>query len=263
MNQKLTLSILALSLSGLLLTSCKKGPSTETSKSAKVKSEVLYDENGNKTYSVAYTYTENNVTKAEVIGDDNMYFTFEYNGDKVVKKNYFSGSSTASTEFDKVNYNSDGTISSIEHYTNTGSTETKVSVIDFNYSNGKVSKLVRSQISNGTTHMISQHDFTYTNGNITSEKITDAITPDKPLTITYTYDNKENYYNKLFTQPALIAFELSEEGSSPAFNTNNEISISTSYMGTTSTGNISYTLNNNNYLADIKVDGKTRIKFNY
>lgn len=225
----------------------------------------MYDDvDGSRKDSVAYTYDGNKVAKVEVIGDDNMHFTFEYNGDKVVKKNYFTGSSTVSTEYDKINYNNDGTISSVEHYMKAGSTDVKVEVRNLTYSNGKLSKLVFSDVSSGTSEQISQMEFTYTNGNITSEIITDAFSPDYPETITFTYDNNENYSKKLFSQPALIdpVFDLSDEGTIPAlFSANNP--ITTGVTGIPGSLSIIYTLNNNNNLTSIKLSGLTAVKYNY
>jgi hypothetical protein len=263
MNKHLNLTVLSLSLSGLLLTSCTKEPSTENSNSTKVKSEILYDDDGSRKDSVAYTYDGNKVTKAEIIGDDNMHFTFEYSGEKVVKKNYFTSSSTLSTEYDKINYNANGTISSVEHYIKSSTSDVKVEVRDLTYNNGKLSKLVFSEVSNGTADIINQMEFTYTNGNITSEKITDAISPNDPETITFTYDNNGNYSKNLFSQPAIIdpVFDLSDEGSIPAlFSANNPITTAdTGFPGSLS---IVYTLNNSN-LTSIKLSGLTAVKYNY
>lgn len=256
-------------LSSTLITSCKKDKD-KNADSSKVKSEITYDDDGNKVDSIAYTYNGNHVVKVDMIGQTNAHYTLEYNGDKIVKKNYFEGNATASTEYENVNYNSDGTISSIEVFNGTGSSAERMAVAAFTYSGGKPSKLVLSGRVNGTFQPVQQMEYTYTNGNITSEKLTDALDPSNSLTLQYTYDNKENLLKKLFSQSILIdpqqdvaQYDNNLLGTGILFSANNPTSLSVANSPFPFTINIALTANNQNNLVSAMVDGKLAMRYNY
>jgi hypothetical protein len=264
MNKHLTIPLLILGFSGILLTSCTKDPSVEQPKGPQVKNEIIYDKNRSTKDSVYYIYAGTKVFQTNIKGDQNVRFLFDYNGNQIVRKNYYQGSSTVSTECDKIVYYPDGKVLTIEHFTINNSIETATSIINFYYSGGKVSRLVFSQFINGVAQMTSQRDFAYINDNVSSETITDADNPDHPYTITFTYDSQENYCKNLFSQPALIdpALELSDVFNAPMlFSKNNPKTMSTS--GIVSPVQISYGFNNHKNLTGAFRNGSPVVRYDY
>src|SRR6476469_10227 len=105
-----------------LFTACKKEskhdlPTTTTCTVSKV---LYYDASGSTKPkdSAVYSYTGTNVNKVKL---SNLYYTLEYNGNTITKRNIFIYGNTSPDYYDVINYNGDGTINKIERFKNAGS----------------------------------------------------------------------------------------------------------------------------------------------
>src|SRR5687768_15708470 len=110
--QKLTFFLIC-----LFFFSCQKEGSDEQPKAnlCKVVKTYLYDF-GQLEDSVFNTYTNEKITKVTL--GNQYYISFTYDGNIIVRKDYFDLSTNTPDGYGIISYNSDGTINKIEEYQN-------------------------------------------------------------------------------------------------------------------------------------------------
>src|SRR4051794_20191072 len=97
-----------------------KTDTTNTGTTCKVSRFFLYKGPNNAPIidTLVYTYTDDNITKLTA---PQGYLTFEYSGGRITRSNYFdSVGVTTSTDYEAATYNSDGTLSKIDWYSESG-----------------------------------------------------------------------------------------------------------------------------------------------
>ena len=223
---------------------------------------VYYNEKGVITDSAKFTYDGPKLRKVDVFGDKKYYCTFQYNGGLISKKNiFYTFPSTTADEYTKITY-SGNNISLIEHYIKRRSNYIKYEVYTFTYNGTQLSKIVVAYSKNGTLNNSTQYDYTYSNNNVVTVKSTDFYNNNATETITYTYDNNKNYYNKMFAQ-SLIADPMNDkidEGTIPFIvSTNNAISLT--IMGETFP--IAYVLDSSKNLLKVTTNTKQAATYEY
>lgn len=263
MNLTKTLG-LAFLASALLFSSCKKDDDDDTppAVTCKLAKSVYFDQSGLREDSARFTYTGDRITKAEAT---DYYYTYEYAGDRVSKRNSFSTGQTTPDYFQQLSYNSDGTPSKIETFVPTSGTNSQIyDRMEFVYSGGKIQRIDYVDFSMGTGTKVAEFLYTYTGNNITTVAIRDlTVSPAETTTFTYTYDANPNYLKKQNTQihfldpffgdgdPTLMPFALSE---------NNVASLSVD--GQTAAP-LTYSLDDRQNIKDIKVVNRFIIAYTY
>jgi hypothetical protein len=251
-------------VSALFFTSCKKEPS-KNDPTYIVSKATYYDDNGSVDYTASYTYNGKNISRIDIAGNNDIgYYTYEYNGTKVVKRNEFaSASSTTANGYESINYNSDGSLHTIEHYSGTGAPNfVKDMVTAFVYTDKHLTRVTVSDNSNGSLSPQIEYDYTYTSNNITSVKIVDlTTTPNEEQTVNYTYDTHSNYFAKLYPQPFVIdpaSGDFDESTAPTTLSTNNVINAGL-------TGSpvipVAYTLDEHQNLTEVKIAGRTVVRY--
>ncbi|HWJ26569.1 MAG TPA: hypothetical protein VNS32_08495 [Flavisolibacter sp.] len=246
----------------ILLTSCHRDP-VENKNDNKIKSAVLYNDDGEVADSLAFTYTNDKVTRIDVTAPDSTYHcTYEYNGDKITKRNDYLSSPVIPESHMNLNYNSDGTLASMDTYFSNGSSETKDESQSLHYSNGHIDKLTLSRNDNGNMSVRVENSFIYTNNNITTIKTTNPLDPSTTFDLEVTYDNTENYLKKIpaafFLDPVML--QVFEYLHVPIMISENNITSGPLFFMPV---NFSYTLDNKNNLTLLKFNDQIGIKFNY
>jgi hypothetical protein len=114
--------------------------------------------------------------------------------------------STSVIYSDHIFYNADGTISKIDRFMISGSNQVKDMSYVFTYDNGKISKVVVSELNSSNILEISEeHSFIFTGSNITAitAKYFDSG-PTSTVTLTYNYDTNKNYFTAMNNQFSLV-----------------------------------------------------------
>jgi hypothetical protein len=257
----LKISLLFLFTASVFFYGCKKDkdddPAQQTCRVAKVN---YFETNGAPSDSAIYTYTADKVTKVQL---SEANFTLEYNGNNVVRRNYFLSAASMPNAYDQVTYNTDGTISRIENFERVSSNYSSVYRLDFTYTAGKLVKATYNDITNNVATKEEEYVYTYTGNNITSAVYTDftGSTP-SPQTFTYTYDTNINYFKKLNSQVFLIdLLFLDLDGSSLPliFSGNNVLSLS----GNGQSIPLSYTLDTRQNLGEIRLVNQLFARYTY
>jgi hypothetical protein len=251
----------------LFLASCHKNSSDDqpAAPTCKVTKGYLYD-SGAISDSAQYTYTDNKVTKVELNHD--YYYTLEYTGEKVSRRNFFVFGTTALAAHDVISYNADGTISKIERFDDQPSLST-YERYDFTYANGKLAKVLTWE-SNGAGGITQDNDIRYvfTGNNITKE-IYDDLTSGSPVasdSLTISYDAQPNYFLKQNSQYLLVdPFFVDPDPSSIAFflSQNNITKVGYTVTDPSDVTNYSYTSDANGNFTGLNVDGQPGLKYNY
>lgn len=189
----------------VLASSCQKDPSADITPEAtcKLTKAYYFDESGTIADSLAYTYTNNNITKA---ANADSYITLEYKNGRITKRNFYDPGSQQPSAYDVITYNNDGTIQSIKTYFQFDYQTIPAELYNFIYSGNK---LVKFEVKYYNT-IISQYElyesttYVYTGDNITQSITTD---PSGDETFNYAYDTNKNYFiksNSLFLDFAFI-----------------------------------------------------------
>ena len=208
--------------------------------------------------------SDNKVTKLSVDGGS---LTYEYSGDRIIKRNYVQTGSTTPNAYDQISYNSDGTISRIESFENSGGSYQSYWRSDFTYTSGKISKMTDYDMSMGTADKETEYTYTFTGNNITKVDLTDyTVSPAETESYNFSYDANGNYYKKQNTQAFLVDPFLGA-GSDGLFlpiffSANNVTAIS---IGTFSIP-VNYTLDDKQNLKDISISspaGQYKVNYNY
>jgi hypothetical protein len=193
---------LVLSLAVIFLFSCKKDHDPDPSSSnCKVLKAYAYDQ-GSIYDSAIYTYTNDKVTRVDAA---DYYFTLEYAGDRISKRNFYSIGSTTIEGYETVTYNADGTISKLERFTGSGSSAQLWERITYTYSGGKLQK-VSTNDDDGTGNLVPYNEvsFEYTGNNITKERSEYFGSFPSVDTLTFQYDSKANYFSRQNNQFFLV-----------------------------------------------------------
>jgi hypothetical protein len=265
---KKTQYLLALAaLTSCSLLSCHgTGDPVDAMKSLAIDKEYLYDDqSGAVENTLTYTYSDSKISRISSAGTDNNYYTFEYTGLLLHKKNFFATSTaTTADEYLLFNYNTDQTAASIEHYTRSGSSYVKDRLQSFTYAAGKLTQLAISELVNGNMAETIVHTYTYTGANITATDIVDHRTPQAAEHITFSYDNQPVYGPQVLGRQVLFidpAFDVEEDvsGIPATFSANNVTGVSANGR----TVPIAYVLEEHQRLGQLKVDNKTAVSYHY
>ncbi len=256
----LKISLLFLFTASVFFYGCKKDkdddPAQQTCRVAKVN---YFETNGTAFDSAFYTYTGDKVTKVQ-LSDAN--FTLEYNGNNVVKRNYFFSAASTPDAYDQVSYNGDGTISKIEIFERVASNYASVYRLEFVYAGGKLSKATYSDVTNNVATREEEYVYNYAGNNISSAVYTDYLNSTPAQTLTYTYDTNENVFKKQNSQSLLIDFLfLDLDGSILPlfFSGNNVLSLS----GNGQSIPLSYTLDTRQNLGEIRLVNQLFARYTY
>jgi hypothetical protein len=256
---------LAFLASALLLSACKKDDDdddTPANVTCKLDKSVYFDGNGAREDSALFTYTGDKITRAVTT---DYYYTYEYSGDRVSRRNFFETGETTPAYFQRITYNADGTPNKIETLIPTTGTNAELyDQMNFIYSSGKLQKIDYLEYDGTTSEKTAEFTYTYTGNNITSATITDlSTTPSQSLTLNYTYDTNPNallkqnasiYYLDPFfgdADPSLLPLTFSQ---------NNAVSLGA--QGQTPAP-LTYTLDDRQNLKDIKVASRFIVAYSY
>lgn len=251
-------------LTGIVVTatfllSCNSKKDVEAGNSScKLTQEYRYV-GGVKDDSVTYTYTGNKATKVQYGGGE--YYTLQYNGEYVTRRNNFqSRSSTTPSDFLQVTYNTDNTVQKIESLEKASSGYAVAYRLDFSYTSGKLSKVTGYDVTNNVATKIEEYTYTYTGENITSAVYKEIATGDTEAA-TFTYDNKSNYFKAQNIQLLLIDAFLASDGLSfPLIMSGNNV------VGLTISGvpvQITYETDSKQNLTTIKVNNQNALAYTY
>lgn len=254
---------LAIMATAFLFSACHKNDEEAAKQTTcKLAKSVYYDQSGAREDSALFTYTGNNITQATAT---DYYYTYEYAGERVSKRNLFGTGETTPAYFQQITYNTDGTPAKIEtRVPSTGTNSDLYDRMDFQYNSGKIQKIDYTDFSNGTAEKLAEFTYTYTGSNITSVDITDlTTTPSQTYTFTYGYDSNPNYLKKQNSQIHFLDpfFGDADPTLMPlALSANNVTSLGVSGQGSTP---LSYTLDEKQNLKDIKASTRSITSYTY
>lgn len=192
-------------ITATLFTACNKEPENDVDNQSGTGADCrpfkvyLYGFTGSVPFidTLVYTYSDANVTN---ITGPKYYFTYEYAGGHIIKRNYFDSlSATTSTDYDTVSYNSDGTVSKIQSYSYDDVNDWKYEDrYEFTYNADKLVKLTYTDYWNDEPSGDKDtHFYTYTGNNITRDSVVeDRSTWSDVSVYHYTYDDQKNHFNK-------------------------------------------------------------------
>lgn len=225
------------------------------------KAEIM-DGSGGIEDSGVYTYTNSMVSKIEFT---NLYYTFQYTGTKVSRRNYYTPGVVAPIGYDNVTYNGDGTVQKVETFIGAPGLPNPILVLgfDFVYTGGKLTRWTEKIDSTGSGQPLIpyyEYNYTYTGNNIT-RYIENDIFGNIKDTVDFQFDNVANHFaknpNALFTD--IFFNELNGQLAPFVFSANNVIKLS----GTGGDLNIGYTLDNNKNLKELLVEGQVASRYTY
>ncbi len=209
-----------------------------------------------------YVYTGEKITR---LNHSDYYTTLTYDGNKITQRNFFETNSTA-LGYDKMYYNSDGTLNKCENYFSDPGIPAPFLyfISEFTYAGGKLVKMIEKEdISSGMPLPpvpVYEYTYTYTGNNITRCVIKDLLNGGSD-TITYQFDNTANHFSKrstnLFVDPLFADFigELLPLGLSA----NNVIKLQQQGFDS----NITYTLDAKKNMTELLVDGIVYFRYTY
>lgn len=194
---KLPLTVLL--LVSLLFVSCERNKVEEVqpSRNCRLVEQIMHPWSSTYGYTLKYTYTGDKISRID--DSRNEYFTFEYIGVRLTKKNSFYGGSASPHKYDIINYNADGTVSSIQRYwlkDLQANTYVQVMDIEFTYAGGKMVNVTTYRWGGGVRSKQQEYVYTYTGSNITKVDYTRHWDNGSGFTYTLTYNNLENYVRK-------------------------------------------------------------------
>lgn len=152
--------------------------------------------------STFYTYTGDHVSKVQT---KDLYYTLDYNGSKIVRRNFFDNNSATSTGYDLISYNPDSTIKTIDRMTINSGTTLQDYRYQFTYTGGKLTKMT-TLINDGNGQFVinATDSLVYTGNNITKWIGREFQSGNFSASATFTFDNKPNYFLKQNPQTLLI-----------------------------------------------------------
>ena len=265
MKKKSTLLLLVLVATVFFIFSCKKDNDDSggnPSLTCILSKAYYFDTVGGISDSIVYTYTGAYITK---LSNAAGYAVLEYTSDKVTRRNFYDGTGTVPGAYDVIAYNGDGTINNIKSYVVFGQT-IQYAQNDFTYAGGKLSKLDIQEIDLNSGQLVpaSSSTFTYSGDNI-SQSVTTYYDPGGGApdiaTLTYSFDNNENYFRKnnaIFTD---YLFVDAIDGSIVPllFSANNVTKVTEGIDETT----LSYTLDSNQNFYEFLFDGEKYSRYIY
>lgn len=245
----------------ILLTACQKEIQHDFPKTTncKVVQVNYYDASGNTTPidSAVYTYAGSNVSKVQL---SQLYYTFEYNGNTITKRNIYIYGNATPDYYDTVLYNANGSINKIERFINAGTTYNIFYRYEFMYASGKLSQLNYYNMANNTATKEADYVFTYTGNNITTAVYNDytGTTQPSPLNLNYTYDDNANYFKKQNSNILLIDYlfiDIDAKFFPLVFSANN--------VTNADLGNFSYALDADQNLKDVMLQNNLLAHYKY
>lgn len=260
------------SLNGLLIgiiatavffTSCsKEGHQNEPT--CQVTKVYFYD-SGVKDDSATYSYMGNKVTKVQTSSTE--YITYEYKGDKVVRRNFiFSGNPAVPDYHDSIAYNNDGTPARIVNFVYYNNTNFNYARVEFTYSGGKLTKAtIFNNDGTGQFEKEEEDTYTYTGNNITALTSVDYSSGvPQSQTINYTYDNNSNYFTKqnaqfFFVDPYISTNDFDATLLPLYFSANNVTGIGAGALKIP----VTYILDQKNNLQQVKLNGSPLVEYVY
>jgi hypothetical protein len=197
--------------------------------------------------SVFYTYTNEKISQV-TLGNE-YRISVKYEGDKVVRRDYFDLSTNTADGYSIISYNPDGTINRIEEYAN------GQMIADwtyrFTYTSGKLTKLT---LLDDQSQPFEEYVYTYSGNNISkTEYIDDPGGSSMHYTTEWKYDNRKNVYTSNQQALLLDGVFMLDMGSYAAFclSANNVTEIS--YDNTTDP--VVYTRDAQNNITETKLAG--------
>lgn len=225
-------------------------------------SKIVYYDSGAASDSISFVYQNNLPVRGNF--PQGFYFTFEYNGERIIKRSYFQGPATLSDYYETAAYNSDGSISKIETFVRTNNTYTKDMVYDFTYTSGKLNNLAVTQNDgNGIFDLIADYVFTYTGANISRSVSTeyDPINGNSVETLNYSYDSNDNYFAKTKNMLLLDFLFADFDGTIlPLLLSQNNATTVQFSLGSAP---LSYTINDKQNLTSFSIAGQLLANYSY
>jgi hypothetical protein len=250
----------------VFIVSCQKEPDEsiilQPTTNCQLTKAVIYDETGDLLDTAGYIYTGSKVTKIEKV---ETYTTFEYSGDKVIRRNHVQRISPLFSTYDNITYNSDGTPAKMETFITASGLPAPFLVLSFEfvYNGGKLTGFLEkadTTYSGQPLVTFYSYEYTYTGDNITGAIETDLETGLKE-TLTYEYTSTANVFkpiaNGLFTE--VLFTDLNGQTIPFAVSTNN---ISSIKVGGDSFP-IAYTLDTNKKLSELLIGGVVAARYSY
>lgn len=248
----------------VLVTACKKEdkpPTPPPVAECKLSNVYFFGESPTPTDSADYVYTGNLIAKMQF---KNLYYGFEYNDEKVIKRSHYSTNLGRIYQYDTLLYNGAGDVIRIESFRNTGTEYDTLNISDFEYANGKLSKATTYGVKFGAISPDPQiYEYTYTGGNITKAVFTDYFFGQPTTIYNFTYDTKPNYFLKQSPQPWLTdLFMQSFFGSDlPLYISTNNVTEITS--GSSTLAIITYATDSYGNLIEMKRDNRPQVRYAY
>jgi hypothetical protein len=245
----------------LILSSCQKEPSVELpgKTNCQLVKTVYYDDNGLAADSIAYTYTNDLLTKGT---HPDGYFTLEYANGKVSKRTFYETAFPGLSGYDVASYNAEGKLTAIKTYFDNNGVSFQYSQYDFVYTNGKLTGFDVKLHDFGTNQLetSSTSAFTYTGENISQCVTTDRFSSGVE-TYHYTYDNNASYLaknNAVFTD-YVFAGELEGVIIPLLLGVNNAITVTINSDET----QVGYELDDKKNFHGLYFDGRLASRYHY
>lgn len=185
----------------LLFSSCQKEPSAgkPSGKGCQLTKAYYFDDSGG-TDSLVHTYMDDKLTK---IANADGYYTFQYTGNKITRRNHFETGYPDQTGYDLITYNADGSLAAINTYYDYGGQVIHYLQYNFIYTDAQLVKFEVKEYDFITDklELSSSAEYTYTGNNITLCKTTDHS---MGTTDTYTYDHDDNPNSYAKNNPILV-----------------------------------------------------------
>lgn len=259
---RLTLALFVLAI----MASCQKEPDEsiiqQPTLNCQLTKAVQYDEMGDIDDTAGYTYTSSKVTRIDRV---DSYNTLEYNGDKVVRRNYIQRVGPSFDAYDNITYNADGTPSKVEFFISGGVLPSPIRLLgyEFQYSGGKLTGFLEkadTSFSGQPLVTLYSYQYTYTGNNITRAIETDVESGLKD-TLNYQFASTNNYFkpiaNVLFTD--VLFTELNGQLIPFAVSANNVSSIEVGGDNFP----IAYNLDTNKNLSELLIGGVVAARYSY
>lgn len=182
-----------------VVTACQKEvSSTDVSQGCQL-IKITYYDSARLADSSGIQYANGHVSR--VSGVD-LSYTFNYNNGRVTRLDYFEHGGIPAGLYDTIVYNGSGKIGSVQFFSNGLGAWLPIASYDLTYNgDGTVGKVTENYISTLTGNLVPAYEYYYT---WSQSNITQVVTKDLDFmftdTLTYTYDNSDNYYKKLSTE---------------------------------------------------------------
>ena len=160
--------------------------------------KIYYYDAGSLYDSVSYVYFNDRLMEVHY-AYDSFFTALEYKNELISKRNYVIEGSNQIFAFDKINYNPDSTLKSVQFYYIFPGVQFLFQEYEFTWTNGKLNGLLHKIDTSGTgsgTIPYLRYTFSYTGENI-STTVEEDLFEQESNTYNYTYNNTRNYYRQM------------------------------------------------------------------